>query len=135
MQTSVDAAGNPLLAEDVANLAEILGRPVEILCEGSQIGVVVRALTLPDGIYNIKTSDLLMQSTIQYPATEMDMFWVQEDLRLADGRMPQGADSVEMHFGQHWRRFSWHRNAPWHPGRDSLLGHFEFALARLQRPE
>jgi hypothetical protein len=95
----------------------------------------VRALTLPDGIYNIKASDLLMQSSVQYPATEMDMFWVQEDLRLADGRMPQGADSVEMHFGQRWRRYSWHRNAPWRPGRDNLLGHFEFALARLQRSE
>ena len=45
------------------------------------------------------------------------------------------ATNLEVHFGRAWRRFSWHRNSPWIPGRDDLLTHMEFARARLENPQ
>lgn len=135
MQTLASDVANPLLGQDLAQLSRQLGCRIDLLREGVQLGVVVRGFRLPTGLYNKPTTDLLMQTTTQYPASEMDMFWVDEDLVLVDGRMPQGGESVETHFGSRWRRYSWHRNAPWQPGRDNLVGHFEFAVARLQRAQ
>ncbi len=127
--------GNPVLDEDLDRLADQTCCTVELLCNGEQRGIVVCALELPTGIYNRPRTDLLMQTTTQYPASAMDMFWVDHDLTLHDGGIPTGAESVETYFSRQWRRFSWHRNVPWQPGRDDLVGHFEFVVARLQRPE
>jgi hypothetical protein len=63
----------------------------------------------------------------------MDMFWVDPALQLASGEEPQSSN-LEVHFGRTWRRFSWHRNSPWVPGRDDLLTHLEFARVRLNDP-
>jgi hypothetical protein len=135
MRTSVSEIENVLLGQDIDRLVAHLGCEVELLRQGEQLGVVVCAFQLPPAIYNRPDTDLLLQTTTQYPASAMDMFWVDEDLTLKDGRIPVGGESVEEHFGNCWRRYSWHRNAPWQPGRDDLVSHFEFALARLQRPE
>jgi hypothetical protein len=135
MRTSVSEVGNPLLSEDLARLAALVGCEVELLRQDELLGVVLREFELPPDIYNKTCSDVLLQTTTQYPASAMDMFWVEPELTLKDGRIPAGGESLENHFGSLWRRYSWHRNTPWEPGRDDLLGHFEFALARLQRPE
>lgn len=135
MRTSVSEIANEALAEDMSRLAEQLDCEIELLREGEQLGVVVRRLELPVGIYSKPRSDVLLQTTTQYPMSAMDMFWTDEDLLLTDGRVPVGGESIEAHYDRTWRRFSWHRNAPWEPGRDDLVGHFDFALARLQRPE
>jgi hypothetical protein len=135
MRTSVSEIGNALLGEYMARLAEQLGRDVELLRDGELLGVVVCALELPAGIYSKPATDMLLQTTVQYPLSAMDTFWVDEDLTLAGGHVPVGGESRETHFGRRWRRYSWHRNAPWQPGRDDLVGHFEFSIARLQRPQ
>jgi hypothetical protein len=135
MPTSDLGIDNPLLEEDVAKLATETGCAVDTLREGDLVGVVVRSLSLPAGIYNKPTTDVLLQTTIQYPVSAMDMFWVDLDLKLATGAVPAGGESIEQHFGLAWRRYSWHRNVPWVPGRDCLSSHFEFATARLQRAE
>ena len=135
MPTSDTEIDNPLLEEDVAKLAEVTRCEIDTCRQDQLVGVVVRCVTLPDGIYNKPTSDLLLQTTVQYPLSAMDMFWVDVDLTLASGAVPAGAESIETHFGQPWRRYSWHRNVPWVPGRDCLSSHFEFAIARLQRPQ
>jgi Prokaryotic E2 family E len=125
------ASGNPELDEDVSRLVAA-GQEVELLTDGMLVGVVVKELVLPPG-YNMSHSDLLMETTTQYPAAAMDMFWVDQQLFLESGAMPAGGESIEIHFGRTWRRYSWHRNSAWVPGRDDLVGHFEFCVARLQR--
>lgn len=127
-------ADNPLLAEDLTRLEE-QGHEIEVLHEGPLVGVVIRDYRLPTGLFNHETTSVLLQTTDQYPLSAMDMFWVDPDLTFADGRVPGGSESVEVHFGRSWRRFSWHRNSPWVPGRDDLVGHFEFCVARLERNE
>lgn len=130
---SAAAAGNEVLAEDLERLSE-QGFEFEVLVEGAEVGIVVRDVPLPPDAYSIPITDLLLKTTTLYPQSEMDMFWVDPDLVLASGAEP-ASSNLEMHFGRPWRRFSWHRNSPWMPGRDDLLGHFEFARARLQRAQ
>ncbi len=126
---------NALLEEDAATLATETSCSVGLLRAGDLVGVVVRRLALPADIYNKTATDLLLQTTVQYPQSAMDMFWVDQDLTLASGAVPAGAESIEQHFGITWRRYSWHRNVAWVPGRDCLCSHFEFAVARLQRAQ
>ena len=134
-RTLASTVDNPVLEEDVARLSEVVGFDVDVLCDGALVGVVVRDVLLPSGIYNVEATDVLLQTTLHYPVSAMDMFWVEVELVLATGAVPVGAESIENYFGRQWRRYSWHRNTPWQPGRDTLLSHFEFAVARLQRPQ
>lgn len=120
---------NQLLAEDLERLADA-GFDFEVLRDGDQIGVVVRDVPLPEGRWSQESTDVMLMTTVLYPQSAMDMFWTDPDLRLGSGGEPQ-ASSLEVHFGRTWLRFSWHRNVDWRPGRDDLLSHFEFALARL----
>lgn len=123
--------GNPDLDGELARI-EASGRTVEALQEGFNVGVVIKAIALPAG-YSKASTDMLLMTTLQYPADAMDMFWVDPDVVLSSGGIPQGGESLETHFGRPWRRFSWHRNSTWVPGRDDLVGHLEFSLARLER--
>lgn len=120
---------NTVLAEDVDRLAEA-GFETELLRDGDQVGVVVRAVPLPEGRWSQESTDVMLITTVLYPQSAMDMFWTPPELYLASGGEPT-ASNLEMHFGRAWRRFSWHRNTDWRPGRDDLLSHFEFARARL----
>lgn len=120
---------NTLLGEDLERLADS-GFEYQLLNGGSEIGVVVRNVPLPPGVWSHPATHVLLKTTGLYPQSAMDMFWTRPELRLANGAEPQ-ASNLEVHFGDTWRRFSWHRNSEWIPGRDDLLTHFEFALARL----
>lgn len=133
MRTSA-STGNDILDRDVGRLREA-GHDVDLLQEGMLVGIVICGYELPSGIYNRETTDILLQTDLQYPASAMDMLWVDDDLLLASGAIPAGGESREHHFGRNWRRLSWHRNVPWVAGRDDLVGHFEFAVARLARPQ
>ncbi len=134
MPTSVDRTENDILDQDIQRLRDV-GHQVEVFVDAGQVGVVVVGFRLPAGAYNKERTDLLLRTDAQYPQSAMDMFWVDEDLVLGDGRVPTAADSMEAHFERTWRRYSWHRNAAWIPGRDDLVSHLEFCTARLQRPE
>jgi len=120
---------NTVLAEDLDRLLES-GFETELLREGDQVGVVVRAVPLPEGRWSQESTDVMLMTTVLYPQSAMDMFWTPPELYLASGGEPT-ASNLEMHFARAWRRFSWHRNTDWRPGRDDLLSHFEFARARL----
>ena len=124
------AFGNGLLEEDLARLSR-QGFEYEVLVAGAEIGIVVCGVPLPANTYSKPATDILLKTTMLYPQSEMDMFWVDADLVLVSGAEPVSSNREE-HFGRPWRRFSWHRNSPWVPGRDDLLGHLEFARARLQ---
>jgi hypothetical protein len=135
MRTLAERTGNDLLDADVEELANVTGRPIAVLRDGPSVGIVVKDVALPSH-FNCEEVDVLMITSMQYPHEAMDMFWVDDlGLRLATGGEAQGSDVTEQHFGQAWRRFSWHRHSEWSPGRDTLIGHFEFVLARLAKTE
>src|SRR4051812_16864399 len=95
---------NAVLAEDIVRLSED-GFETELLREGDQVGIIVRAVPLPQGRWSQESTDVMLMTTVLYPQSAMDMFWTPPELYLASGAEPI-ASNLEMHFGQAWRRFS-----------------------------
>jgi hypothetical protein len=94
----------------------------------SWVFIVIRNYPLPDG-YSKTHVDLLLKVPPPYPNAALDMFWMDEDLRLASGGMPANT-SIEHYIGRNWLRFSWHPQ-DWHPAKDSLLTFVRFVDRRL----
>jgi len=118
-----------ILQRDADELARVTGREVEVVPNGSQIGVIVKQAHLPAGAYTKSQSDVLMLTDYQYPMSAMDMFYMELDVQHAGGSIPAHATSIEPHLGRSWRRWSWHRNGIWKPGTDGLLSHWAFVEA------
>lgn len=87
--------------------------------DGSNVCVVIKGYKLPKKMYNREITDLLILVPSAYPNGKLDMFWADEGLTFADGKIPQSAENIEIHCGKKWRRFSRHI-ANWNPARDSL---------------
>jgi hypothetical protein len=117
-------------AEELAREADV---QVDVVEEGPQRLVVLRALPLPPGAYQVETSDVLYLTDAQYPVSAMDMFWTDVAVLLPDGSIPAGGESIETYGGRQWRRFSWHRNGIWSPNGNPLLDHFEFMQDRFAK--
>lgn len=113
------------LTKDAAALAEDLGVEHEVLLNGHQVYVVLKAVPMP-AQYSSVSSDVLMITDINYPTSAMDMFWLEEAVVPNDGELPSYASSVEEYAGRRWRRWSWHRNGRWTAGVDDLRSHFAF---------
>lgn len=127
------AEAPPLLVEHACELAEALGREVTVHREDAQVFVVVHAASLTGGVCSRDSSDVLLVTDMQYPASLMDMFWTEPDVTLADGSIPADISSMAMYLGRQWRQWSWHRNGTWTPGVDDLLSHWAFVEARWTR--
>ena len=84
--------------------------------------------------YNKTSVCLLLKLPLSYPNGKPDMFWVNQDFLLKDGRVPRSAEVVEACLGQPRRRFSWHLSS-WNPGADNLRTFLEFINNRLAKPE
>jgi len=121
-----------------ANLAELtrLGFPSEPVLESpGEYLVVFPRFPLPGAKYNMSTARLMIRVPFGYPNAALDMFYTQPDLLLASGAIPRQAQVLETLNGGVWRRFSWHRNATWNPGRDTLLTFVSFVEDNLARGE
>lgn len=116
----------PLLRGHAVELSERLARPVTAERCGNQVLIVVVKHSLPEGIHNVRESDVLLLSDIQYPSSSMDMFFLEEHVTLRGGHIPSHASSVVEYGGRRWRQWSWHRNGRWTPGVDDLLSHWAF---------
>lgn len=105
------------LSAETENL-EQAGYEIETLEEGNFVILIIQNFPLPTG-YSKSATDVLLKLTNSYPNGKPDMFWVEEDVLLVNGEVPNKANVIETHAGRKWRRFSWHsRN--WNPGRDDL---------------
>lgn len=123
----------PQLESDLAALRQE-GHRVSAFREpptGSQIIVVFEQYRLPKG-WNKSDTRLLIISDISYPNSKLDMFWVDHDVRLADGRIPQAGGTFETYLNQQWHRFSWHVQK-WNPAMDNLVTYLETVNARLRQ--
>lgn len=94
--------------------------------------VVVEGHPIPAG-YTQATSDLLLRIPLNYPSGSPDMFWTDQNLLLAGGGVPVNADVLEHILGKPWRRFSWHPNGGWEPGRSDLGTYLGFVDSRLEQ--
>ena len=118
-----------LLAEDVEYLeANHQGRWRK-LSEGSgKYGLLIEGFDIPAGFVQ-STADLLVLIPAGYPASQLDMFYLDPPLRKSNG-VDAGALSIEEHFARHWQR--WSRHYDWLPGEDDLTSHIEYVWQELQ---
>lgn len=123
----------PQLESDLQTLRE-MGYKVEARREppaGNQIFIVFEDYVLPSG-WNKPTTRLLLITDISYPNSKLDMFWVDEDVRLADGRIPQAGGTFETYLNQKWHRLSWHVQK-WNPAIDNVITYLGTVEARLRQ--
>ena len=123
----------PQLESDVNALREE-GHKVSVCRDqvnSSRIFVVFESYVLPKGWSKVDTN-LLLITDVSYPNSKLDMFWVDEDLHLAGGKLPQAAESLETYLGKSWRRFSWHVRK-WNPAVDNIATYLHTVDARLKQ--
>lgn len=121
------------LIEDLKEFAE-RGYLYEIVESSNKVYVFFKQYPLPEGIFNLDKTDLLVFTTPQYPNSGFDMFWVDENLTLKDGRPPRSAEQFESHLGRRWRRFSIHpyNQKHWNPGEDDISQFMTYVEKRLR---
>ncbi len=121
----------PKLQREIEELTSI-PYAIEVCEDADFINLVFKGFPLGEG-YNAPTSDLLLKVPRSYPEASPDMFWVEPEITLATGQIPQSAETIESHLGKNWRRFSWHRQgSPWNPTIDNIHGFIEFIRRRLR---
>jgi len=113
-------------------LDELASYNIEVSEDSDFIYLVFNGFRLGSG-YSAMASDLLLKIPRSYPDAGPDMFWVDPNLTLASGQIPQSAESIEAILGKQWRRFSWHRPGNgWNPTIDNLHSQIEFIQRRLR---
>lgn len=102
---------------------------IDVFDEPTHVGIIIRKFPIGPG-YNQDEADVLVRVPLTYPDAGPDMFWTVPGLMLANGAIPQNADSLEICGGDQWRRFSWHHNS-WNATKDNFQSYLEFVRRRL----
>ncbi len=118
----------PFITEEVEELRKA-GHALEVVEAEGWFNLVFSSYPLPPG-FNKPRTQLLVKLPLSYRNGKPDMFWVEEDVLLKDGRVPRSADSIEQALGKRWRRFSWHPQN-WNPAADNIATYLEFINRRL----
>ena len=101
-------------------LVEAVHGPIDIAPDLAWF--IMRRWSLPPGWSKRETAVLVLIPP-GYPVTPPDNFFVDPDLRLANGGMPGNA-GPETQAGKQWLRFSYHvESGDWKPHADSKQGH------------
>jgi len=125
-------AGVPLPESDLAYLEERTF-DCEISTETGMTCLVFAGWELPPG-FNHTHADLLVRLSAGYPDVPPDMWWFDPPLRTAQGETIPATESIEMHLGRTWQRWSRHLDAgQWHSGIDGLESYLALIDAELCR--
>ncbi len=107
---------------------------LEVIEDSDFINLIFRDFPL-GALFSVPSSKLLLRVPKIYPEAGPDMFYTDPAVRLANGELPKNTESVETFVGTNWRRFSWHRQQPWHPIADNMHSCIEFIRRRLRKNE
>jgi hypothetical protein len=86
---------------------------------GADTHVVIRDFDFP-AAYAPRKANLLLILRAGYPNANLDMFWTQPVVMLANGGWPARAEVHETYDSVSWQRWSRHFQAPWRQGVDNL---------------
>ncbi|MCY3673669.1 MAG: multiubiquitin domain-containing protein [Paracoccaceae bacterium] len=101
----------------------------EICSEGhGKYGLIIEGFTVPFG-FNSSNTRLMVLIPVGYPATPLDMFYVDPPLSKTNGQIP-GCLATEAHFGTSWQR--WSRHYDWKVGEHSIISHLEYVVSELE---
>ena len=105
------------------------------LASGTHL-VTIQDVSLPEG-WTKRASSIRFLVPAAYPFAALDCFWADNDLRLADGRLPQNAaaENIPPETAAPGLWFSWHLAQPWNPNRDTLSSWMNTINDRLRRPQ
>ena len=121
-----------LLPEDAEYLG---GRDLrfDVVDEGGMTCVVLSMWPLPAGLSSTAV-DVLVRLAPGYPDIAPDMWWVDPPVRTAAGVTIANTESMEVHLGRQWQRWSRHfPSGQWQPGIDRLEGYLATITAEFQR--
>jgi hypothetical protein len=95
--------------------------------------VTVPGIRLPEGWSKTSTTIRFLVPP-GYPFAQLDCFWADPDLRLANGAVPQnsGYNPIPEAAEQGWW-FSWHLTSPWNPNRDTLSTWMNVVIERMRQ--
>ena len=117
------------------DLLRSAGLKFQTIVEEGKVYVWFNDYRLPPSLYNKLSTDLLILTLTTYPQAGFDMFWVDSDVALCDGRTPNSAEAIEQHAGKSWRRFSYHpyMHKKWNPSEDNVASFIRYVDQRLER--
>ena len=118
----------PKLEKELEELRS--GYQIAVSEDADWINVILSPFSLGEG-FSVPSSDLLLRVQRSYPDAGPDMFWLDVNVTLVNGQLPQSAESIEPYAKRNWRRFSWHHQS-WNPSVDNLHGYLEFVRRRLR---
>lgn len=111
--------GDALPSFDQSFLSEH-GYDFEVIQEGGETGIILKALALPSDKFDCDVADILVLLPAGYPDCPPDMFYASPRLVLKGTNQAPKACTVQHNFAnQVWQRWSRHNNA-WRPGIDGL---------------
>lgn len=120
------------LPELDATFLDGLGLTWETIEEGGVQWLILQSYVLPEG-YDQKIVDIAIQISAGYPATALDMAYLNPRVRRTNGRPIPNADVMKAIDGRQWQMWSRHRTPenPWVHGEDDLASHIHYMEAWL----
>ena len=86
---------------------------------GADTHIVIHDFDLGEP-YNPRTANLLIILPAGYPNANLDMFWTEPVVKLANGNLPDRANNHATYNGVSWQRWSRHFQNPWRQNVDNL---------------
>lgn len=100
--------------------------------DGSMICVLIAGYALPPG-FTQASSDLLLRLSPGYPDVPPDMWWFDPPVRRLDGQTIVATESIEVHLGRTWQRWSRHLNpGQWQAGIDTIESYLALVAKELR---
>lgn len=122
-----------LLDADEQHL-DTLGHAWETINDQGRRWLLIHAYPIPPG-FGAQLVDLALEIPLSYPGAQIDMFYVNPPLRLANGQEIPATQVTETICQTGFQRWSRHRTAaaPWNPKTDNVITHLalvESAIAK-----
>jgi hypothetical protein len=86
---------------------------------GADTHVVIHEFDFP-AAYAPRKANLLIILPAGYPNANLDMFWTDTVVKLANGNWPDRSDTHAIYDGVSWQRWSRHFKTAWRQGTDNL---------------
>ena len=110
------------------------GYQFEEKIDANRNGLILRNWILPDGKFNLQTSDLLILIPNGYPEVRPDMWYFNPAILLAPAHRPARQTQANITFeGKEWQRWSRHYPAnEWRSGVDGIYTYLKKVQTALE---